>query len=169
MTGSRAFPIVAIATAAAGISIYAFLYIRSGLHPVLNEADPENWHSLLAVIGREQFGSRGMFDNPMLPGSPRTLTVFGQQLFNYIEYFTWQWGRSLLPAGRLLAFLVFLILGSAGFEFARRRDRGIAYLPGPLWLGPRLRPLVFIKFQARGFSVFGYVSPLGPTRGTRAR
>ena len=117
---SPTFPIVAIGVAAAGISIYAFLYIRSGLHPVLNEADPETWTNLLKVIRREQFGSRGIFDNPMLPGSPRTLTVFGQQLFNYIEYFTWQWGRSLLPAGRLIAFIIFLILGSVGFELAAR-------------------------------------------------
>jgi len=51
VTGSRAFPLVAIAAAAAGVSIYAFLYIRSGLHPVLNEADPENWRNLLASSG----------------------------------------------------------------------------------------------------------------------
>jgi len=158
VTGSRAFPIVAIATAAAGISIYAFLYIRAGLHPVLNEADPENWRNLLAVIRREQFGSRGMFDNPMLPGSPRTLTVFGQQLFNYIEYFTWQWGRSLLPAGRLIAFIIFLILGSVGFEFARRRDRGIAYLLGALWLVTGLGLVIYMNFKA-GFSRFWDMYP----------
>jgi len=158
VTGSRAFPLVAIATAAAGISIYAFLYIRAGLHPVLNEADPENWRNLLAVIRREQFGSRGMFDNPMLPGSPRTLTVFGQQLFNYIEYFTWQWGRSLLPAGRLIAFIIFLILGSVGFEFARRRDRGIAYLLGALWLVTGLGLVIYMNFKA-GFSRFWDMYP----------
>ncbi len=153
VTGSRAFPLVAIAAAAAGVSIYAFLYIRSGLHPVLNEADPENWRNLLAVIRREQFGSRGIFDNPMLPGSPRTLTVFGQQLFNYLEYFTWQWGRSLLPAGRLIAFIVFLVLGSVGFEFARRRDRGVAYLLGTLWLVTGLGLVIYMNFKA-GFSRF---------------
>jgi len=69
ISGSRAFPVMAIAVAAIGISIYAFLYIRSGLQPLLDEADPETWTRLLAVIRREQFGSRGMFDNPMLPGS----------------------------------------------------------------------------------------------------
>ncbi len=158
VTGSRAFPLVAIATAAAGISIYAFLYIRAGLHPVLNEADPENWRNLLAVIRREQFGSRGIFDNPMVPGSPRTLTVFGQQLFNYIEYFTWQWGRSLLPAGRLIAFIIFLILGSVGFEFARRRDRGIAYLLGALWLVTGLGLVIYMNFKA-GFSRFWDMYP----------
>ena len=80
ITGSRAFPVVAIVVATAGISIYAFLYIRAGLHPVLNEADPENWRNLLAVIRREQFGSRGLLDNPMFfpgPDNPgRTLAMF---------------------------------------------------------------------------------------------
>jgi len=158
VTGSRAFPLVAIAAAAAGVSIYAFLYIRSGLHPVLNEADPENWRNLLAVIRREQFGSRGIFDNPMLPGSPRTLTVFGQQLFNYLEYFTWQWGRSLLPAARLIAFIIFLVLGSVGFEFARRRDRGVAYLLGTLWLVTGLGLVIYMNFKA-GFSRFWDMYP----------
>ena len=155
---SPTFPIVATGVAAAGISIYAFLYIRSGLHPVLNEADPETWTNLLKVIRREQFGSRGIFDNPMLPGSPRTLTVFGQQLFNYIEYFTWQWGRSLLPAGRLIAFIIFLILGSVGFEFARRRDRGIACLLGTLWLVTGLGLVIYMNFKA-GFSRFWDMYP----------
>src|SRR5262249_21030468 len=63
-SGSAAFPLLATLVAAAGISIYAFLYIRSGLQPLLNEAAPDNWTNLLAVIRREQFGSRGLFDNP---------------------------------------------------------------------------------------------------------
>ena len=36
VAGSRAFPFVAIAIAAVGVSIYAFLYIRSGLQPRLD-------------------------------------------------------------------------------------------------------------------------------------
>jgi len=111
-----------------------------------------------ASFRREQFGSRGIFDNPMLPGSPRTLTVFGQQLFNYLEYFTWQWGRSLLPAARLIAFIVFLVLGSVGFEFARRRDRGVAYLLGTLWLVTGLGLVIYMNFKA-GFSRFWDMYP----------
>src|SRR5207237_4512922 len=72
---------------------------------------------------------------------------------NYIEYFTWQWGRSLPGAGRLLAFMLFLILGSVGFEFARRRDRGIAYLLGALWLVTGLGLVIYMNFKA-GFSRF---------------
>ncbi|OLC07629.1 MAG: hypothetical protein AUH41_09990 [Gemmatimonadetes bacterium 13_1_40CM_66_11] len=134
MVGSWAFPVMAIGIAVVGISIYAFLYIRSGLHPILNEADPETWRNLLAVIRREQFGSRGLLDNPMVPGSPRTLTVFGQQFLNYFQYCSWQWGRALPFVPMVIVALVFVTLGSLGFEFTRRRDAGLAYLLGGLWL-----------------------------------
>jgi transmembrane protein TMEM260 (protein O-mannosyltransferase) len=157
MAGSRAFPIVAIATAAAGISIYAFLYIRAGLHPVLNEADPENWRNLLAVVRREQFGSRGLLDNPMFfpgPDNPgRTLKMFGQQLLNFFQYCSWQWGRSLPNIPMVMVALVFVSLGTVGFEFARRRDRGIAVLLGALWLVTGLGLVIYMNFKA-GFSLF---------------
>ena len=154
---SPTFPIVAIGVAAAGISIYAFLYIRSGLHPVLNEAAPENWHNLLAVIRREQFGSRGLLDNPMFypgPDNPgRTLKMFGQQLLNFFQYCSWQWGRSLPNIPMVFVSLVFVSLGMLGFEFARRRDRGIAYLLGALWLVTGIGLVIYMNFKA-GFSMF---------------
>src|SRR5258708_13778234 len=135
VTGSRAFPLVAIGAAAVGVSIYGFLYIRAVLHPVLNQADPETWKNLLAVIRREQFGSRGLLDNPMFfpgPDNPgRSLKMFGQQLLNFFQYCSWQWGRSLPNIPMVFVSLVFVSLGMLGFEFARRRDRGIAYLLGP--------------------------------------
>jgi hypothetical protein len=154
---SPTFPIVAIGVAAAGISIYAFLYIRSGLHPVLNEAAPENWHNLLAVIRREQFGSRGLLDNPMFfpgPDNPgRTLNLFGQQLLNFFQYCSWQWGRTLPNIPMVFVSLVFVSLGMLGFEFARRRDRGIAYLLGALWLVTGIGLVIYMNFKA-GFSLF---------------
>jgi hypothetical protein len=157
IAGSRLFPVVAIGLAAAGISIYAFLYIRSGLHPVLNEAAPENWTNLVAVIRREQFGSRGLLDNPMFfpgPDNPgRTLKMFGQQLINFFQYCSWQWGRSLPNIAMVLVSLVFVSLGILGFEFARHRDRGIAYLLGALWLVTGIGLVVYMNFKA-GFSLF---------------
>jgi len=154
---SPTFPIVAIGVAAAGISIYAFLYIRAGLHPVLNEAAPENWHNLLAVIRREQFGSRGLLDNPMFfpgPDNPgRTLKMFGQQLLNFFQYCSWQWGRALPNIPMVFVSLVFVSLGMLGFEFARRRDRGIAYLLGALWLVTGIGLVIYMNFKA-GFSLF---------------
>jgi len=151
--GSWAFPVMAIGIAVVGISIYAFLYIRSGLHPILNEADPETWRNLLAVIRREQFGSRGLFDNPMVPGSPRTLTVFGQQFLNYFQYCSWQWGRALPFVPMVLVALGFVTLGSLGFEFTRRRDAGLAYLLGALWLVTGVGLVIYMNFKA-GFSMY---------------
>jgi hypothetical protein len=153
LAGSRSFPIMAIAIAAVGISIYAFLYIRSGLHPVLNEAAPETWKNLVAVIRREQFGSRGIFDNPMLPGSPRTLKIFGQQLLSFFQYCSWQWGRSLPFILMVIAALLFVSLGTIGFEFARRRDAGVAYLLGALWLVTGIGLVIYMNFKA-GFSIY---------------
>ena len=151
--GSWAFPVLSIGIAAIGISIYAFLYIRAGQHPVLNEADPETWRNLLAVIRREQFGSRGLLDNPMVPGASRTLAVFGQQLLNYFQYCSWQWGRGLPVVPMVIVALGFFTLASLGFEFTRRRDVGLAYLLGGLWLVTGLGLVIYMNFKA-GFSLF---------------
>src|SRR5439155_12880659 len=151
VAGSCAFPLLAVGIAAVGISIYAFLYIRAGLQPLLNEADPEHWKPLLAVIRREQFGSRGLLDNPMVPGAGRTLKIFGQQLLNFFQYCSWQWGRSL-PFGVMVgAALLFVTLGVFGFAFARRRDAGIAYLLATLWLVTGAGLVMYMNFKA-GFS-----------------
>src|SRR6266581_4346515 len=152
-SGSRAFLLLAIGVAAVGISVYTFLYIRSGLHPILNEAQPDQWSSLLAVIRREQFGSRGLLDNPMVPGAARTLNVFGQQFLNYFQYCSWQWARGLPFAPMVIAALVFFTLGSLGFEFTRRRDVGFVYLLGALWLVTGVGLVIYMNFKA-GYSMF---------------
>jgi len=162
VTGSRAFPLVAIGAAAVGISIYGFLYIRAGLHPVLNEADPETWKNLLAVIRREQFGSRGLLDNPMSfpgPDNPgRTLTMFGQQLLSYSLYYSWQWARALPPVVTVSVALIFATLGSLGFWFTSQRDRGIVWLLGMLWLVTGIGLVVYMNFKA-GFSILWNLYP----------
>ena len=153
LTGSRAFPVLAVGIAAVGISIYAFLYVRAGLHPLLNEADPEHWQPLLAVIRREQFGSRGLFDNPMVPGEGRTLKILGQQFVNFFQYCSWQWGRSLPVVAMVVVALVFVTLGIFGFEFARRQDSGVVVLLGMLWLVTGAGLVIYMNFKA-GFSLF---------------
>jgi hypothetical protein len=162
MAGSRAFPVLAIAIAAVGISTYAFLYIRSGLQPVLDESDPETWKNLLAMIRREQFGRRGILDNPLyFPGKDnpgRNITLFGQQLFNYFVYCGWQWARALPEVAMVAVSLVYMTLGFFGFDFARRRDRGLTYLLGTLWLVTGLGLVVYMNFKP-GFSLFWNAYP----------
>ena len=155
--GSVAFPLLAIGIAAVGISTYAFLYIRSGLQPLLDEANPETWKNLIAVIRREQFGTRGLLDNPTVAPGPenpgRTLTMVGMQFVNYFQYCAWQWGRALpLPATAVLVF-VFVLLGVFGFDFARQRDAGIAQLLLVLWLITGVGLVIYMNFKP-GFSLF---------------
>jgi len=154
--GSLFFPLAALAVAAVGVSTYAFLYIRSGLEPLLDEADPETWRNLLAVIRREQYGSRGPLDNPMFPsgeGNPgRTVTLFAQQLVNYGQYFAWQWGRSL-KVFAVIPMVVYVLLGMLGWNEAYRRDRGGAFLLGTLWFVTGIGLVVYMNFKP-GFSLF---------------
>jgi len=153
MNGSTAFAILATVMAAVGISIYAFLYIRSGLQPLLNEAAPDNWTNLLAVIRREQFGSRGLFANPMVPGGFRTPAVFGEQFVNFLQYCSWQWARAWPAIPMVAVSLVFVTLGTIGFDGARRRDAGLAWLLGVLWLVTGVGLVLYMNFKA-GFSLF---------------
>ena len=157
MVGSRAFPLVALGVAAIGVSIYAFLYIRSGLHPILNEADPETWGNLLAVIWREQFGSRGIFDSPLYSpgaGNPgRNATILTQQFINYFQYCSWQWARSLPLVAMVAVALVFTTLGFFGVTYARRSDAGITYLLGTVWLVTGFGLVIYMNFKP-GFSLF---------------
>ena len=155
--GSWAFPVLAIAIAAVGISTYAFLYIRSGLQPVLDESNPETWKNLVAMIRRDQFGRRGIFDNPMFfPGTDnpgRSITLFVQQLINYFQYCGWQWARSLPNIAMAAVALLYVTLGFFGFDFARRRDPGVTYLLAALWLVTGLGLVVYMNFKP-GFSLF---------------
>ncbi len=69
-TGGALFTACVVVIAAVGASTYAYLYIRAGLSPMINEADPSTWDSLLAVIRREQYPPRLPTDNPMFPSGP---------------------------------------------------------------------------------------------------
>ena len=156
MSGSVAFPLVAVAIAAVGVSTYAFLYIRSGLQPLLDEANPENWSNLLAVIRREQFGSRGLLDNPTLPpgeANPgRTMAMFAYQFVNYAQYGLWQWARALPVIPMAAIAVLFGILAVLGFDLARQRDIGITRLLVALWLITGVGLVLYMNFKP-GFSL----------------
>src|SRR5205814_5201623 len=112
---------------------YAYLFIRAGLHPFINEADPSTLSNLWSVIGREQYPPRGPLDNPMFASGPenpgRTFQIFGLQLLNYLQYFDWQWAaavqeaRPVLAPARLPFTIVFVLLGTLGLVEHRKWDR----------------------------------------------
>ena len=161
------FAVVALGIAAIGVTSYLFLYIRAGQHPILNEAQPDNWDRLLAVIRREQYPVRTPFDDPTVPHGPdnpgRSGRILGLQLLNYFQYFDWQWGngiRKVIALGslqfplRTLVTIVFAFLGVHGLFVQRRADRGAWWLLFMLWLITGLGLVGYMNFRP-GYSI-GY-------------
>jgi hypothetical protein len=148
--GGLGFALTVLGIAAVGVSTYLYLYIRAGLGPFINEADPSTWESLLSVIRREQYPPRSPIDNPLYPSGPdnpgRNLTIIGLQIQNYLQYFDWQWANGLAPTRPVFALvrlpftLAFVALGFFGARVLYHRDRSIFWLFCVLFLttGPGL-------------------------------
>ncbi len=161
---SGLFAVMALLVSAAGITTYAYLYIRAGLHPFISEADPSTLQNLWAVIGREQYPPRSPFDNPMFQSGPdnpgRTLQIFGLQILNYLQYFDWQWAAgfqesiSLLAPARLPFTLLFLGLGVYGAIEHRRWDRGTWWFFAGVFATTSIGLILYLNFKP-GFSI-GY-------------
>ena len=156
--GAGAFALVSLAIAAVGITPYLYLYIRSGQNPPINEAAPATFDALLAVIRRAQYPPRTPLDDPTVAHGPdnpgRTLGIIGLQLVNYVQYFDWQWARSLGDGLRTVVTLVFVTLGLRGSVAQRRSDRAGWWLLLTLFLVTGLGLVAYMNFKP-GFSV-GY-------------
>ena len=120
-----------------GLSIHLFLPVRSGLDPVINEAQPTCEGIPDALVSIATYGNAGCEDLSSAlrrdqyakpPLIPRQATLFSQY-GNWLQYFDWQWARGisfgdpLFPPGRLLLTLMFLALGAIGVLQHYRRDR----------------------------------------------
>ena len=132
----RIYP-AAIVAAILGLSIHLFLPIRAGLDPVINEAAPTcpNIGSALgAIVTYGKAGctalaealNRTQYDKP--PITVRQAALWSQ-LVNYLQYFDWQWARSLAGTNTVFANLrlpftmLFTGLGVWGAIEHFRRDR----------------------------------------------
>jgi hypothetical protein len=159
------FALTALAVAAIGVTSYLYLYIRAGQHPMLNEAQPDHWRALLAVIRRAQYPVRTPLDDPTVPHGPenpgRSAMIIGFQLLNFAQYFDWQWANGLrgtlfngaFPV-RTLVTLLFAALGLRGLLAQRAADRAGWWLLLMLWLVTGLGLVVYMNFKP-GFSL-GY-------------
>jgi hypothetical protein len=147
--GELRFGMAALGLAAAGVSTYLFLYIRSGQNPVINEAAPATWHALLDVIRRAQYPVRTPLDDPTVAhglGNPgRSLQLVWVQLLNYVQYFDWQWARSLGVVGRVGFTLLAISAGLHGLHTQRRLDRAVFRL-------------LFVLFLTTGLGLVGYMN-----------
>lgn len=150
------FVALALLIVVIGVSPYLFLYFRAQQGPIINEADPSTWESLLAVIRREQYPIRTPLDDPTVqhgPANPgRTLTILGYQLGNFAQYFDWQWARTLgegpfTRVPRLLLTFVFLALGFRGAAAQWRRDRGGFWLMAAAFAVTGLGLVLYMNFK----------------------
>ncbi|HEU4569764.1 MAG TPA: DUF2723 domain-containing protein [Gemmatimonadales bacterium] len=157
--GRTRFALVALAVALVGVTTYLFLYLRAGQHPILNEAQPDTWQSLLDVIRRKQYPPRGPFDDPTVrhgPGNPgRSLLLIGLQIANYFQYWAQQWSAGLTArVGVVAAATLYSVLGLLGSAAHRRADRTGWTLLGLLFLVTGLGLVGYMNFKP-GFSL-GY-------------
>ncbi|MEX0979772.1 MAG: DUF2723 domain-containing protein, partial [Gemmatimonadota bacterium] len=158
--------VAALVVTLLGLSVNLFLPIRAGLDPVINEADPTCQSipgALTSIVTWGQAGctelsavlSRQQYDKP--PIVPR-LAPLHQQFGNYLQYFDWQWARSVegdntvFPPGRMLFTLIFAALGVFGAVQHYRKERTSWWYMFVLF-GTLSAALVFYLNFRHGFSL----------------
>jgi len=170
--GAGGFALAALIVAAIGVTPYLYLYIRSAQHPMINEAAPATLDALLAVIRRAQYPPRTPFDDPTVPHGPdnpgRTLALLGWQLVNYVQYFDWQWARSLAGGIRTVVTLAFVGLGLHGIRGHWRADRAAAWLLLGVFLATGLGLVLYMNFRP-GYSLAYHLWPKAEDHEVRER
>jgi hypothetical protein len=149
-----------------GLSVHLFLPIRSGLDPIINEAEPtcESVPSALVSIATwGQAGCENLSDAlsreqyvkpPLLP----RLAPLSSQFLNYFQYFNWQWARSLMgesvlfPGVRLPFTLLFVFLGLYGAREHFRRDGPSFWYMATLFATLSAGLVVYLNFKY-GYSI----------------
>ena len=160
-----------IAAAIVGLSIHLFLPIRAALGPAINEAAPtcpDIGSALSAVVSYGQAGcaalaealNRSQYDKP--PLIPRQASL-PSQFANYLQYFDWQWARSLDGTNTVFANLrlpftmLFTGLGVWGAIEHARRDRASFIFVLTLFATTSIALLYYLNFRY-GYSLQAPVS-----------
>ncbi|MGH7475156.1 MAG: glycosyltransferase family 117 protein [Longimicrobiales bacterium] len=154
LTNWKLYAAGAIAVAI-GLSIHLFLPIRASLDPVINEADPSTMQALMDALMRRQYDKPSIFTDPTLPGQemPRTISQLLAQIGHYLQYFDWQWARSV--AGNVHVFggmrplftVGFVLLGLYGAYAHYRHDRTSWVYVATLFLTLSLGLVIYLNFR----------------------
>jgi hypothetical protein len=170
--GAGGFALLTLLIAAIGVTPYLYLYIRSAQNPPINEAAPDTFEALLAVIRRAQYPPRTPLDDPTVSHGPdnpgRTLALLGIQLADYFVYFVWQWAKSAAALVQVVVTLVFFSLGVRGSLAQRRADRPAWWLLLLLFLVTGLGLVIYMNFKP-GFARWFDSYPAGTAHEVRER
>jgi hypothetical protein len=148
------------AVAVIGLSIHLFLPLRASLGPIINEADPSTWQALMDSLARRQYDKPSVFSNPTDPSLPRTPLLVLHQIGNYLQYFDWQWARSVAGGDtffggiRPVITTVFVALGLYGAYEHYLRDRTSWWYIAILFATVSLGLVGYLNFR------YGYSYPL---------
>jgi len=170
--GAGSFAMLTLLIACVGVTPYLYLYIRSSQNPPINEAAPATFDALLAVIRRAQYPPRTPFDDPTVPHGPdnpgRTLGLMAIQFWDYVVYFTWQWGRAVGVWVQVPVTMIFLALGLRGSYAQRRADRAAWWLLFLLFIVTGLGLVIYMNFKP-GFGRWFDYYPQGSSHEVRER
>ncbi|MGH7483204.1 MAG: hypothetical protein ACRELV_13710, partial [Longimicrobiales bacterium] len=162
LTNWKLYAAAAVA-ALIGLSIHLYLPIRAALDPVLNEADPSTMQALVDALTRQQYSKPSIFTDPTAPPGvelPRTISLVIAQIGHYLQYFDWQWARSV--AGNVSFFgglrpvftVGFTLLGLYGAYTNWKRDRATAAFMAILFATLSLGLVIYLNFR------YGYTYPV---------
>src|SRR6266566_4554726 len=158
VAGNVSFALTALLVAVVGLSVYVYLPIRAGFHPPINEGEPTNWQALWAVLTRQQYGKPSIFDNPtQAPGlgnTGHTLALYRDQLGNYVQYFSWQFGHDWSELTQRLLAVLFFVVGGVGALRHWKADKRSALAMTILVFTFTFALVFYLNFKY-GFSLHG--------------
>jgi hypothetical protein len=143
-----------------GLSIHLFLPLRASLGPIINEADPSTWQALMDSLARRQYDKPSVFADPTSPDLLRGPTLILHQIGNYLQYFDWQWARSVGGSDtffgglRPLVTIVFVAVGLYGAYEHYRRDRTSWWYIAILFATVSVGLVAYLNFR------YGYSYPI---------
>ena len=163
--------VAGLIAAIVGLSIHLFLPIRAGLSPIINEAAPtcpDIGSAITAVVSYGKSGcialsealNRSQYSKP--PLVPRQAPL-ADQFVNYLQYFDWQWARSLggeqgvFARVRLPFTMLFSGLGIWGAVEHYRRDKASFIYVATLFATLSIALVYYLNFKY-GYSLLAPVA-----------